>query len=246
MLSKVITAEMLPFEVERRDLAEVAREMFNRKMTNVAGGNISVKLTPMESFAYDGVTYSAGHDYLIMTPTFMSEAWFAKLSAAQILVIDLETGKKLAGEGQLTREINMHEEAYKANSNINVVYHSHAESSMFWATIGEDMPNVTEVTSVNMPLGKIKCLPYREACSKALAEMVHDALVELGDAAEENIFLLNSHGILITETDLHAATRVLETVEWNADVAYKQAVFKKLGIINNYQSCGKDTTAFLD
>ena len=151
MLSMVITTEILPFEAERKDLAEVAREMFNRKMTNVAGGNISVKLTPSESFSYDGVTYSAGHDYLIMTPTFMSEAWFAKLSASQILVVDLETGEKLAGEGRLTREINMHEGAYRANPDINVVYHSHAENSMFWATIGEDMPNVTEITSVNMP-----------------------------------------------------------------------------------------------
>ncbi|KAF0423297.1 class II aldolase/adducin family protein [Pediococcus pentosaceus] len=246
MLSTVITTEILPFEAERKDLAEVAREMFNRKMTNVAGGNISVKLTPSESFSYDGVTYSAGHDYLIMTPTFMSEAWFAKLSASQILVVDLETGEKLAGEGRLTREINMHEGAYRANPDINVVYHSHAENSMFWATIGEDMPNVTEITSVNMPLGKIKCLPYREACSTALAEVVHDALVKLGDEAKENIFLLNSHGILITETDLHAATRVLETVEWNADIAYKQAIFKKLGIISSYKSCGKDTDAFLD
>lgn len=245
MLSRVITTEILPFEAEREDLAEVAREMFNRKMTNVAGENISVKLTPTESFSYDGITYLANHNYLIMTPTFMSEAWYAKLSASQILVVDLETGEKLAGEGRLTREINMHKEAYKANPDINVVYHSHAEKSMFWATLGKDMPNVTEITSVNMSLGKIKCLPYREACSKELADLVYKELKSLGEAAKENIFLLNSHGVLITETDLHAATRVLETVEWNADIAYKQAIFAKLGITDGYKSCGKNTTAFL-
>jgi L-fuculose-phosphate aldolase len=57
---------------------------------------------------------------------------------------------------------------------------------------------------------------------------------------------LNSHGVLITDTDLHAATEVLETVEWNAEIAYKQAIFKKLGLIDGYKSCGKTTTGFLD
>ncbi|AUJ32772.1 MAG: class II aldolase/adducin family protein [Liquorilactobacillus nagelii] len=246
MLNDCITKERLPFEDQRRDLAQVAREMFTRKMTNVAGGNISVKLTPKENFSYDGYDYKAGKDYLIMTPTFMSEAWYANLSVSQILVIDLDTGEKIAGEGRVTREINMHEEAYKANSQIRVVYHSHAKNSMFWATIGQDMPNLTEVTSVNVPLGKIKCLPYREACTKELADLVHDELLKLGEKAKQNIFLLNSHGVLITDTDLHAATEVLETVEWNAEIAYKQAIFKKLGLIDGYKSCGKTTTGFLD
>ena len=42
---------------------------------------------------------------------------------------------------------------------------------MFWATIGQDEPNVTEITQVQLGLGKIKCLPYREACTKDLAEI---------------------------------------------------------------------------
>lgn len=241
MMEQNITKERLPFETERQDLANVAREMFNRKMTNVAGGNISLRVTPDETFAYDGQEYKAGHDYLLMTPTFMSEAWFAKMSLSQILVVDLETGEKLAGEGRLTREINMHEGAYRANLDINVVYHSHAPNCMFWATLGVDMPNLTEVTSVNVPLGKIKCLPYREACSQELADIVQSEIKKLGNDETQNIFLLDSHGVLITDTDLHAATEVLETVEWNADIAYKQTIFKKLGIIDDYRSCGKKT-----
>lgn len=238
--------EQYLFEPERKDLAMVCREMFNRKNTNVAGGNISVKITASEDLDYGDIHIEKGHDYIIMTPTMMSEAWYGKLSGAQILVVDLETGKKIDGVGRLTREINMHEEAYKANPGIKCVYHSHAEESMFWATIGQDMPNVTEITSDTMSLKKIKCLPYEPACSKALADEVHKNLVEIGDEATENIFLLNSHGVLITCTDLHEATRILETVEWNAKIAYQQTVFKALGLIDSYKSNGKDTDAFLD
>ncbi len=33
-----------------------------------------------------------GHDYMIMTPTFMSEAWFGELEASQIFSCGLENG----------------------------------------------------------------------------------------------------------------------------------------------------------
>ena len=36
--------ESFVFEEQRRDLAKVAKKMFDRKMTNVAGGNISQKI----------------------------------------------------------------------------------------------------------------------------------------------------------------------------------------------------------
>jgi L-fuculose-phosphate aldolase len=217
------------FEAERRDLAHTVRKMFDRKDTNVAGGNMSVKVFDAE-----------GHAYILITPTFMSETYYAELSPAQILVVDAASGKKVDGVGDVTREINMHEEAYKAHPGIRCVYHSHAEASMFWATIGQDMPNVTEATR---ELGRIRCLPYKPACSKELADTVHDALVAIGDKAVENVFLLNSHGILITASELHIATRLLETLEWNAQIAYKQALFIKMGLLDDYQSCGHNYQA---
>lgn len=222
---EAIIMEMM-FETERRDLAHTVRKMFDRQDTNVAGGNMSVKVFDEDK-----------HPYILITPTFMSETYYAELHPAQILVVDTITGKKIDGVGDLTREINMHEQAYAAHPGIRCVYHSHARASMFWATIGKDMPNVTEATR---ELGRIRCLPYAPACSMELAKTVHDALTTMGDKAMENVFLLNSHGILITATELHIATRILETLEWNAQIAYQQAIFIKLGLLDDYQSCGQN------
>jgi L-fuculose-phosphate aldolase len=230
--------EKFIFEDERRDMAMVAKKFFDRSRTNVAGGNISEKIVPEKSFDYGDIHIEKNHPYIIITPTMMSEAWFGNLEAAQILVVDLETGKKLDGSGRLTREINMHEEAYKVNPKISVVYHSHAPKSMFWGTSGLDEPNITEITKVQLKLGKIKCLPYREACTKSLADLVSQELKDRKDQVD-NILLLNSHGVLITSNDLHRAAMILETTEWNAEIAYKQAVFQKLGLLNGYKSCGK-------
>lgn len=216
------------FYAERRDLAYTVRKMFDRKDTNIAGGNMSIKV-----FAPDG------HPYILITPTFMSETYYAELSPAQILVVDAETYEKIDGVGDITREINMHFEAYEVHPGIRCVYHSHAEESMFWATSGLDMPNVTEATR---ELGKIQCLPYAPATSKKLADIVHDNLKKIGDKAMENVFLLNSHGILITATELHIAVRIMETLEWNAKIAYQQSVFIKLGLLPDYQSVGRDAS----
>ena len=177
------------------------------------------------------------HPYILITPTFMSETYYAELHPAQILVVDAETGEKVDGVGDVTREINLHEGAYAAHPGIRCVYHSHAEESLFWATSGLDMPNVTEATR---ELGRIRCLPFAPAVSKPLAKIVHDALVGIGDKAMENVFLLNSHGIVVTATELHIAARIMETLEWNAKIAYQQTVFIKLGLLDDYQSCGKN------
>lgn len=217
------------FQTEREDLAHTVRVMFDRKDTNVAGGNMSMKVFDQDS-----------HPYLLLTPTFMAETFYSQLHPAQILVIDALTGEKIDGVGEVTREINMHEAAYAAHPGIRSVYHSHAPESMFWATSGLDMPNVTEGTR---ELGRIQVLPFAPATSKQLAQVVHDALLKLGDQAMAHIFLLNSHGILITATDLHIAARIMETVEWNAKIAYQQTLFIKLGLLDDYQSCGQNYLA---
>ncbi|MFD1672329.1 class II aldolase/adducin family protein [Agrilactobacillus yilanensis] len=217
--------EMMFYE-ERKDLAYTVRKMFDRKDTNIAGGNMSIKVKGTD-----------GKFYILITPTFMSETYYAELTPAQILVVDEATQQKVDGVGDITREINMHFEAYTVHPGIRCVYHSHAEESMFWATSGLDMPNVTEATR---ELGKIKVLPFAPATSKALADIVRENLQAIGDKAMENVFLLNSHGILITATELHIAVRIMETLEWNAKVAYQQAIFQKLGLLDNYKSCGQD------
>ncbi|MCD2255560.1 class II aldolase/adducin family protein [Lactobacillus sp. CC-MHH1034] len=214
------------FYAERKDLAHTVQKTFDRLDTNIAGGNMSIKVLGQD-----------GRTYILITPTFMSETYYAELDPAQILVVDAQTREKVDGVGDITREINMHFEAYNTHPGIRCVYHSHAKESMFWATSGLDMPNVTEATR---ELGQIRVLPYAPATSKALADIVRDNLEKIGDKAMENVFLLNSHGILITATSLHIAARIMETLEWNARIAYQQAIFIKLGLLDTFKSCGQD------
>ncbi|MDN8994285.1 hypothetical protein Q0P39_14410, partial [Staphylococcus aureus] len=56
---------------------------------------------------------------------------------------------------------------------------------------------------------------------------------------------MDSHGILVLtpgadgEEALNKALQIIDTVEWNAEIAYKQTVFQKLGILDGYYSKGR-------
>lgn len=146
------------FEREREDLARIVKLIFARKNTNVAGGNFSFKTTDQH-----------GKEYIIMTPTMMSEAYLGEVSSAQILVVEPHTRKVIDGVGKLTREINLHEAVYDTNPEIKAVLHAHAPNAMFWATAGLDMPNLTEATQ---KVGYVPVLDFEPNCSPELAELV--------------------------------------------------------------------------
>lgn len=217
------------FERERIDLAKVVKMAFERKLTNVAGGNFSFK-----------VTDENGKEFIIMTPTMMSEAYFGEVSPSQILVVEPHTRRIVAGEGKLTREINMHEAAYDSNPDIKCVFHSHSPHSMFWATSGLNMPNLTEATQ---KVEGIRVLDFAPNCSEELAGIVSEA-IKSEDRPLPYEYLLDSHGILVLTTGengiaaLHKALSVVDTVEWNAEIAYKQTLFQQLGILDGYYSKG--------
>lgn len=224
-----MTKGKIIFEEERKSLAAAVKLTYYRKNTNTAGGNFSFLTKDAD-----------GKKYIIMTPSMMSEAYHGLLSPSQILVVDLETEEIIAGEGQLTREINLHFACYKTNPKIKCVFHAHAPNAMFWATSHLDMPNITEATQ---KVEYIKVLDFAPNTTPELAEIVRKELEKNQDLPKE--YLLDSHGVLILtpgndgEEALNKALQILDTVEWNAEIAYKQTVFQKLGIIDGYYSKGQ-------
>jgi len=199
------------YEKERRRLCDIVKKMFDRHETNTAGGNISVKMN---------------EDHFIMTPTKMSQEHHCELSPYQILVID-NNENIIEGDGGITREINMHMASYKHNEKIGCVLHAHPLQSMVFATVGMNMPNLTESTQ---KLGEISCLDFAPATSEKLAYTVKRYLETNKGKNVTNAILLNKHGVLITDTNLIKAYDVLGRLEYNAYVAEKALVFDKLGI----------------
>ncbi|EIA20755.1 hypothetical protein KKC_05130 [Listeria fleischmannii subsp. coloradonensis] len=199
------------YEKERQDLAKIVKTMFDRFETNAAGGNVSVKMN---------------EEHIIMTPTLMSQAKLCQLSPYEILVVD-QKNEVVEGDGKVTREINLHRACYNENPEIGCVLHAHPKESMLFATLGIDLPNLTEATQ---KIGRIPTLEFAPATSKELAEIVRKHVANLRDKAVPSASLLNKHGIVVLETSLHKAYDLLERIEYNAYVVQKAMVFDALHI----------------
>ncbi|STY35792.1 Ribulose-5-phosphate 4-epimerase and related epimerases and aldolases [Listeria fleischmannii subsp. coloradonensis] len=165
-------------------------------------------------------------EHIIMTPTLMSQAKLCQLSPYEILVVD-QKNEVVEGDGKVTREINLHRACYNENPEIGCVLHAHPKESMLFATLGIDLPNLTEATQ---KIGRIPTLEFAPATSKELAEIVRKHVANLRDKAVPSASLLNKHGIVVLETSLHKAYDLLERIEYNAYVVQKAMVFDALHI----------------
>lgn len=200
------------YRKEREELTEVVKLMFYRHETNTGGGNVSVRMN---------------EKHLIMTPTLMSQEKHCNLEAYEILVVDMDENI-VEGEGGITREINMHMACYRERDDVNCVIHAHPKDALVFATIGMDMPNLTESTQ---KLGEIPVLPFAPATSKELATTVKEHVKSLGeDSSLPKAMLLNKHGILVLDKELKKAYDMLERIEYNAYIAEKALLFDALDI----------------
>lgn len=195
---------------ERKTMCEIAKTMFDRFQTNAAGGNLSLKVSD---------------EHIIMTPTLMSQNYRCNLSPFQILVVDKDLNI-IEGEGRLTREINMHMACYEENPAIHCVIHAHAKESMVWASMGKEMPNITEATQ---KLETIPCLDYQPATSPELAAAVKAFVAERNPDKIPAALLLERHGTLILDKSLEKAYDMVERLEYNAYVAYKMLLLSRAG-----------------
>jgi L-fuculose-phosphate aldolase len=200
---------MLYYE-ERKDLCEVTKMMFDRFNTNAAGGNISVKVSD---------------EHFIMTPTLMSQGKFCRLTPEDIVVIDKE-GTVYEGNGKVTREFNMHVAVYETMPDVGAVVHAHPKESMVFASLGLDLPHLTEATR---KLGEIKVLDFAPATSRELAQNVREYMeTRKGDLPVAT--LLREHGILVVDKTLRKAYDMLERIEYNAYVNIHAKIFEGLGL----------------
>lgn len=197
------------YEQERKKLCLFMKVMFDRFITNAAGGNVSIKVSD---------------SYKIMTPTLMSQNYLCNLSPYQILVVDNEDNI-IEGDGKITREMNMHEVCYQENPNVKCVIHAHAKEALFFATQEINMPNLTEATQ---KFGEIKCLPFAPATTIELAEIVRGEIKN--NPKLPRALLLAKHGVLVMDTSLEKAYDMLERLEYNANIAYKSMIFDALSI----------------
>jgi L-fuculose-phosphate aldolase len=154
----------------REEIIRVGRKLWERQYVDGNGGNISVRI---------------GKDYLLCTPTLLSKA---DLEPADICLSDLN-GKILVGDRDLTSELLLHLEIFKANPRARAVVHCHPPYATAFAITGTVPPN-GYLPEYEVFIGPAAIAPYETPGTQAFAETV------IPFVEQHNTILLKNHGVV--------------------------------------------------
>ena len=183
----------------RRKIAETGRMVFDRHLTDAAGGNISVRM---------------GEDLVCITPRYSGSKRHWQLQPNQVLVSDM-SGNKLDGDGDVSRESKVHYRLYQEFPDAKAVLHSHARNAMVFVSSGQPIEPVLEAT---LKFDTIPVTRFAPAHSEKLA----DAIAEAMQGKDEYIrkyataVIAPWHGLFVVGKDLDAAFDLTERIDTNA------------------------------
>ena len=185
----------------RKEMAYIAKVMWDRRLTNAAGGNFAVRVD---------------ENRILITPSMMSEHKHCVLQPEDIMLIDYDENILEAPEGaKLSREGKMHVLLLKGFKNIGATIHAHPFYCMPFVAFSQPIPNVTEAT---MGRGYVECIPWTKAFTEGLAENVHAYFDERRELAERKPIgmIMSKHGVVVSGPTLTGAYSMLERIEADA------------------------------
>jgi len=182
----------------RLKITVIGKLLFDRRLTDAAGGNISARVG----------------EFICITPRYSGSKHQWSLRLDQVLVSDL-MGNKLEGDGDLSREAKVHFRIYQAFPDVRAVIHCHAQNALVFASACQPIEPVLEDT---LKFGTVPVTRYAPAHSIELAE----SIVGLLQGKEERIrtqaaaVLAPWHGLFVAGKDLDAAFDAAERIDTNA------------------------------
>jgi len=182
----------------RRKIADTGKMVFERHLTDSAGGNISAR---------------AG-DLICITPRYSGSRRHWHLQPDQVLVSD-SVGNKLDGDGDISREAKVHYRLYQEFPDAMAVLHSHARNVMVFAASAQPIEPVLEAT---LKFDTIPVTRFAPAHSEKLADAIAEAVRGKDEAIRKyaTAVIAPWHGLFVIGKDLDAAFDLTERIDTNA------------------------------
>lgn len=183
------TATDSDYALERRLLVRVAGLLYDRRLTELQGGNMSLR---------------AGDGAIVTTPTKASENEGWRLSPEDTLVQDLSGHVLVGAPARVSREIALHLKLYNAYHDIGAVFHLHLPEAIGAAAAGRWPAGVVTTTADQFGASVVVIEDGLEAQTEP-----HDARVTdlIGSVSREHgaISICPRHGIFCVAKDISAA-----------------------------------------
>ena len=177
----------------------VAKFMFERELTDIAGGNIS---------AVDG-------DTVYMTPTLAGNQWHWDIGADDVVVGSLSNIDEMKKDPRFSREGLSHLAIYKAYPFVGAVIHAHPKYILPFTANNTPIPPVLN-SSKNF--GTLQYHAEAPAYSQEQADLIVDMLKENQEQMKTKAaaVLMPRHGVILGSPDLITALDCLQRMNTNA------------------------------
>ncbi|MDF2941161.1 MAG: aldolase [Herbinix sp.] len=183
----------------REEMCKVAKLMWERRLTNAAGGNFAVRVN---------------ENRILISPSLMSEVKHCELKPEDFILIDYDENI-LEGTGKLSREGLMHVLILKNFKEIGCTIHAHPFYCMPFVSQAKPIPNLTEAT---MGRGYVGCIEYTKAYTPELSYNIYnyfEANRELAMVKPIGV-ILPMHGVVVSGSSIYTAYSMLERIECDA------------------------------
>lgn len=176
----------------------IARRMFERRLTDMAGGNISVR---------DG-------DRIYLSPRYGGSVQHWQLTPEDIISGPIDTDE-IMQHPKFSREGKAHLAVYRTFPEATGNIHAHPFHVLPFCVAERPIEPVLEATQ---KFGVIKVVKGAPAHSQALADNIIEGLMgqEAAIRKQAAAVLLPRHGIFIAAKDIMSAIDTLERIDWNA------------------------------
>lgn len=183
----------------RPTMVEIAHLLYNRRLTNSAGGNISCRVG----------------DRIYITPRELGSKHRWQLREEMVLVFDSDLNPIEGDPHLVSRESEMHFACYRRFPEINGVVHAHPQYLSVFAAAGESLVPTNEYTE---KFGTVEVVPALPSHSRELAEGVVRALAPRRASLKTHGLglILAWHGAVAVGRDLADAFDTLDRLEWSA------------------------------
>jgi L-fuculose-phosphate aldolase len=182
----------------REQLALVAHRMFERRLTDMAGGNISARI----------------ENQIYISPRYAGSKQHWQLSPDDFICGEFATDEIMA-HPMFSREGRAHLAIYRTFPQIHGIVHAHPFHVQPFAAAGHPIESVLEA---NDKFGTVPVVKQAPAHSQELADHIIEGLRGQEPAMEKQAaaVILPRHGIIVAGKDILAAIDAVERIDWNA------------------------------
>lgn len=179
-------------------IAQIGRRMFERRLTDMSGGNISAR---------EGNT-------IYITPKYSGSRHHWQLTSEEILSGPLNFNY-WREQPLFSREGKAHLLIYERFPDAQAIIHAHPFHVLPFCMTSRPIPPVLEGTQ---KFGLIEVISPAPAHSQELAENIVAGLIGKEDRIriQAAAVLIPYHGIIVVSKDLWSAIDAVERIDWNA------------------------------